>query len=138
MTETELSNVGMKKWLGEISERFSKNQAEMQSQVDEFMRNFAQQKEEEYEQAETEVNKPDADGFVKVTYRGKKTTTDGDVTIHATRNPHKKGRDKVMLDFYRFQRHEQKQQQLEKLRENFEVDKQRISKMKQSRNFKPY
>ena len=41
-------------------------------------------------------------------------------------------------DFYHFQQHERKREQLVKLREQFEADKARIAKMKSERKFRPY
>ena len=42
-----------------------------------------------------------------------------------------------LVDFYHFQQHEKKREQLLKLREQFEADKARIAKMKSERKFKP-
>jgi hypothetical protein len=44
----------------------------------------------------------------------------------------------VTPDFYHFQQHEKKREQLVKLREQFEADKARIAKMKSDRKFRPY
>ena len=44
----------------------------------------------------------------------------------------------VTPDFYHFQQHERKREQLVKLREQFEADKARIAKMKSERKFRPY
>jgi ribosomal RNA-processing protein 7 len=49
----------------------------------------------------------------------------------------KKKKAKDMTDFYHFQQHERKREGLMKLREQFELDKQRIAKMRADRSFKP-
>ena len=51
----------------------------------------------------------------------------------------KKKKKKAMdtSDFYHFQQHERKREQLMKLREQFEQDKQRIARMRANRKFKP-
>ena len=50
----------------------------------------------------------------------------------------KKKGNAVTPDFYHFQQHERKREQLVKLREQFEADKARIAKMRTERKFKPY
>jgi ribosomal RNA-processing protein 7 len=42
-----------------------------------------------------------------------------------------------MPNFYHFQQHERKREQLTKLRERFEQDKQRVARMRADRKFKP-
>ena len=51
--------------------------------------------------------------------------------------PRKKKRTMDTADFYHFQQHEKKREQLLKLREQFEKDKERIARMRATRKFKP-
>ena len=59
-------------------------------------------------------------------------------TLSADQKKKKKKGNAVTPDFYHFQQHERKREQLVKLREQFEADKARIAKMKSERKFRPY
>ena len=50
----------------------------------------------------------------------------------------KKKSEGANLDFYQFQKHERKREQLARLREQFEADKTRIAKMRSERKFRPF
>jgi ribosomal RNA-processing protein 7 len=60
---------------------------------------------------------------------------DSDDGARLAKKKKKKAQD--MPNFYHFQRHEAKREQLLKLREQFEQDKQRIARMRADRKFKP-
>ena len=63
---------------------------------------------------------------------------DGDDSDDGARpSKKKKKKPQEMPNFYHFQRHEAKREQLVKLREQFEQDKQRIARMRADRKFKP-
>eukprot|EP01098_Paradermamoeba_levis_P010233 TRINITY_DN4301_c0_g1_i4.p1 TRINITY_DN4301_c0_g1~~TRINITY_DN4301_c0_g1_i4.p1 ORF type:complete len:126 (-),score=53.55 TRINITY_DN4301_c0_g1_i4:155-487(-) len=110
------------------------------------------------------MNQVDEDGFIKVIKKGKKKNTDGSIHVSGFKAsplpvspfalpPHqqagstvragavedkKKKKEKILHDFYKFQKAEAKQQQLEQLRQKFEEDKKRIERLKNNRKFKPY
>ncbi|KAL1520407.1 hypothetical protein AB1Y20_021993 [Prymnesium parvum] len=134
---------------GGAARRESREQ--MQRTVDAFMRKFdAAQARREAEEA-ARHNTMDADGFVVVSRkRGRSTATEESTgatvgvaskahELHesATSKKKKKKNKGELVDFYHFQQHERKREQLAKLREQFEADKARIAKMKQERKFKP-
>ncbi|KAI9258510.1 SSU rRNA processing protein [Sporodiniella umbellata] len=115
---------------------------ELQNEVDTFMVKF---KEDEYKkERETleRMNQMDDDGFTVVVRHKKNKTTAGDISVSAisaemaeTMRAKPK---KELINFYRFQTREKKLNELSELRKKFEEDKVKISKLKQSRKFKPY
>jgi len=123
---------------------------QLQRSADSFMKKFdAAEKRREAEE-EARHNTMDDDGFVLVTRkRGRSTTTEESTgaTVGVASTHHgeqeepgrkKKKKKGELLNFYHFQQHEKKREQLAKLREQFEADKARIAKMKQERKFKPH
>lgn len=85
---------------------------------------------------------PDKDGFVLVQrVRNKARVSDG-MTSVAVANmksaEEMKQKTYEKVDFYRFQVRSARKSQLETLKKQFEDDKKKIAKMKQSRKFKPY
>jgi len=136
-----------------VSERLPRAEApegveELQRSVDSFMQAFEADELRRREHEEQQHNRMDDDGFVLVTRKrtGRSVATDGQVTVGAAsaaaqaalaeKRKKKKTADRV--DFYQFQRHERKKEQLSKLREQFEADKARIAKMRAERKFRPY
>lgn len=79
---------------------------------------------------------PDADGFITVTRTNKRLKRAGDDAAAAAQ-PEKKKKVTELHDFYHFQKHERKREHLQKLRQRFEDDKQRIAAMKAQRRFRP-
>jgi len=88
--------------------------------------------------------------FVLVTRKrqGRSSASDGNATMSAAsqaaqnalaeKRAIKKKKKGANLDFYQFQKHERKREQLARLREQFEADKTRIAKMRAERKFKPF
>ncbi|KAK2964752.1 putative ribosomal RNA-processing protein 7 [Blattamonas nauphoetae] len=74
-----------------------------------------------------------ASGFVQATTK-KKRKTFGNFTqpVYETKEP------TYVTDFYKFQKAETKQKQMEEIRKQFEEDKSKIQKLQQSRMFKPF
>ena len=112
---------------------------ELQRSVDEFMRRFEAEESRRQEEADAEHNRMDSDGFVVVAKKrkGRSTSTDASgatagpaseaaQAAAAARREKKAQKKGVQLDFYQFQHHERKREQLVKLREQFEADKARI------------
>lgn len=89
---------------------------ELQQQVDSYMMKF---KENEYQKERDlldRMNKMDEDGFVVVSRHKKKRNTDGEIQVTATSSasaasydPTKAKKKKELVDFYRFQLREKKQ-----------------------------
>ena len=81
----------------------------------------------------------DDDGWVTVTSKSKKGAkkpTKNDAKSRAKAKA--MGQKKELLNFYKFQRKEKKEDLIQNLREKFEEDKKRVSLMRAERKFKPY
>jgi len=138
---------GMEKWRKEYQSSYVVNIKQLQKEVDRFMWNFDKEKEERKKKVEALSSAPDADGWVTVTRKGRKHTTGaGGKTVGvaakidlATIEHIKEKEKKLQKDnFYRFQRTDKKQHNIEELRIRFEEDKKRIEKMRQGRKFRPF
>jgi ribosomal RNA-processing protein 7 len=118
----------------------------------------------EYEQAEeakrhaiaAAKTKPDDDGFVTVTYNtavGSKMDLEQTVTGHNDHNHRRKSGQKRsrsrkqkqqqqqqqgLPDFYRFQRKEQRQRTMDELRQQFQQDLDRVQRLKEEKQYKPF
>ncbi|CAO3648926.1 unnamed protein product [Cunninghamella echinulata] len=141
---TPLQPLGFQRYL--LSFQLSRPDPELlQTQVDAYMLKFKENEYQKERELLERMNKMDEDGFVVVSRHKKKKNTDGDIHVTATSaavavndqslKPKKK---RELVDFYRFQLREKKQNELLELRKRFEEDKRKIEKLKQSRKFKPY
>lgn len=117
----------------------------LQMEVDSFLKKF---KDEEYQKEREKLermNQMDEDGFTVVVRHKKNKTTDGSVNVAAVsaemaeaQIQYQTKKKKELVNFYRFQMREQKQNELVELRKRFEEDKAKIARLKQNRKFKPY
>lgn len=127
------------------------SRGELQESVDSLMRSFEGGEERRRQEEDEKHNQMDSDGFVLVTRKrtGRSTANDGNATMSAAshakesvlaekRAAKKKKTEGANIDFYQFQKHERKREQLVRLREQFEADKNRIAKMRADRKFKPF
>ena len=115
----------------------------LKAQVDAAMALFAEAEEKEKREAERIRNMPDEDGFVTVTRgKGRRTNMDGQgasvMPLRTEDAQQLKPKDHTLVDFYRFQKREQKRNELAELRRKFDQDKQKIAALKEKRKFKPY
>jgi len=130
---------GLEKWIAE--RKASQVDTEtLQKEVDAFMRAFDKQKALEEAEREAQANMPDEDGFITVGKgRGRKGVTDGEISVKGIRATDvKQKKEKVLIDFYRFQKMEAREREISELRKKFEHDKQRIAQLKAQRKFRPY
>lgn len=133
----------------------------LQSSVASFMEQFEAEEAARIAEEDARHNAMDADGFVVVSRKrtGRGNATDGTGAVvgvasagaerhyaaeaageldgEAADPRRKKKRSKEVSDFYHFQQHEKKREGLLKLRAQFEADRERISKMRAERKFKP-
>jgi Ribosomal RNA-processing protein 7 (RRP7) C-terminal domain len=72
-------------------------------------------------------SEPDEEGFITVTRRERE---DGVVE--------RKNKAIGLEDFYKFQKRERREKQMEELRKKFEEDKKKVEKAKEGRKFKPF
>ncbi|KAJ2775922.1 hypothetical protein IWQ57_000079 [Coemansia nantahalensis] len=116
----------------------------LKAEVDSFMAKFEESQYERERMLTQQHNVPDADGFVTVVRRGRNTKNSdgaGSVTAASVEDARAAGAKKkevVFGNMYRFQVRERKNNQLVELRKKFEEDKERIARMRQSRQFRPY
>ena len=82
----------------------------------------------------------DEDGWVTVTAKSKKGAKKrGGNNDERARAKAKAGaKNKELLNFYKFQKKEKKEDLIQSLREKFEEDKKRVATMRAERKFKPY
>jgi len=130
---------GLKKWLNQYHD-VRVSPTALQQEVDTFMKAFATKEAERIKEKHETHNQMDDDGFIKVQKGSSRrnTHTDGTITVTTAKGTIKPKKEKVLLDFYRFQRRKAREEQITELRKKFEEDKLRISKLKAARRFKPY
>ncbi|KAJ3268401.1 Ribosomal RNA-processing protein 7 [Terramyces sp. JEL0728] len=114
----------------------------LKEKVDEAMLLFEDLERIEKQRKLDSRNVTDEDGFVLVTRQGRKNNIDGkggsQATITKQEAEKLKPKNHALQDFYRFQMRERKRNELAELRRKFELDKEKIEKMKQEARFKPY
>ena len=98
------------------------------------MKSYDQKVQEEEKLIEIIQNQPDEDGFTKVLPKNGKKFQIKKLDQSELRKPKKKEFD---IPFYKFQRVEKQMSKMEKLRDQFEEDKQKIQRLKSTRKFKP-
>ncbi|KAJ1724969.1 hypothetical protein LPJ53_000823 [Coemansia erecta] len=117
----------------------------LKEEVDSYMAKFQEAQYERDRMLSQQQNVPDEDGFITVVRRGR-TTRNGDsngaftaASVEEAREAGaNKKKDVVFGNMYRFQVRERKHDQLTDLRKKFEEDKEKIARMRQTRQFRPY
>ncbi|KAJ1752774.1 hypothetical protein LPJ78_002396 [Coemansia sp. RSA 989] len=134
---------GLSRYLYEY--RASRPPAELlKTEVDSYMEKFEAAQYERDRMLSQQQNVPDEDGFITVVRRGRHTkNTDGSVSVTAAsaddaRAAGSKKKEVLFGNMYRFQMRERKNNQLLELRKKFEQDKEKIARMRQARQFRPY
>ncbi|KAJ2850031.1 hypothetical protein IWW36_002216 [Coemansia brasiliensis] len=116
----------------------------LKTEVDSYMEKFEAAQYERERMLSQQQNVPDEDGFVTVVRRGRHTkNTDGSVSVTAAsaddaRAAGSRKKEVLIGNMYRFQMRERKNNQLLELRKKFEQDKEKIARMRQARQFRPY
>ena len=116
----------------------------LQQRSDVYLSNFDKLQQEKREQDAIDA-RPDEDGWIKVVKSSKRkarrahlnpatAAQSGDFVV---RKDNAKSSAKVLDDFYKFQKREQRRKELEQLRTTFQDEKSRISKMQGDRRFRP-
>mmetsp|Transcript_29005 Transcript_29005/g.39458 ORF Transcript_29005/g.39458 Transcript_29005/m.39458 type:complete len:250 (-) Transcript_29005:442-1191(-) len=112
------------------------DQEKLQQDTDAAMTQFEEKEAAEAtRRASLREGDADQDGFTEVVYKRKHR--EGAVNGTDDGKRRKKKQPLELSNFYRHQIREAKQEQLKKLRERFEEDKERIEKMKRIRKFRP-
>ncbi|CAF1586217.1 unnamed protein product [Adineta ricciae] len=142
---TPASLHGIPKWIKEYRDRFCMDL----DQLEQSSRNFLtvnKVKSSGQSQDNNQSNEDDNDddgGWTVVSHSLKKTrqrmVPSTDKTLNRLRAKHKRSSEKKeLMNFYKFQMTDKKVDQLEQLKMKFELDKQRITQMRQQRKFKPF
>ncbi|KAJ2234693.1 hypothetical protein H4R99_004014 [Coemansia sp. RSA 1722] len=116
----------------------------LKADVDGYMAKFQEAQFERDRMLAQKQNVPDEDGFITVVRRGRNTrNSDGKnavvaATVEEAREAAVKKKEVLFGNMYRFQVRERKRDQLAELRKKFEEDKEKIARMRQARQFRPY
>ena len=134
---------GLNSWVAAHRQKRPGTAAAVKAKIDEW---FEKKQAEDDERAEEEARAAKSeDGWTKVqAKRGRRKTTDestgttvGGIRA-ATADARRKGPKKIANEeFYRFQSKEKKRNEIIELQAKFELDKQRIARLKAARKFKP-
>ncbi len=134
------SRPGLAKAL-EVHISVRKDPLELGQEANIWMEAFDKAEMEEKRKCDARAREPDEDGFITVHYkkRGKRQRSEEgwmDAMEHEHRR--KKKKDLTLTNFYRHQIREAKRDQLAELRRKFEADKEKVQKMKMSRQLMPF
>lgn len=133
---------GLEKWRQEYVSSLPPPADKLKAEIEQYMSEYDRKVEEEKEAAKKLEGVPDEEGWIKVTRLSKNTaaaTSRPQSNDKCTKRKLKKrNREKELLHFYKFQVRESKKEQVMKLRQKFEEDKQQIARMKAARKFRPY
>lgn len=110
----------------------------VRNEVEQFMTYYDQSFEEEKQKSKDMT--VDEDGWITVTKHSKtpKIPRKEGVSERIIQKQKKALEKQTLLNFYRSQMRQQKEDKLDELRKKFEKDKKRIQLMQQNRKFKPY
>ncbi|KAL2919201.1 hypothetical protein HK105_201476 [Polyrhizophydium stewartii] len=141
--DTTSNPLGISKWVLQHAAMFP-DTSSLQTQVDHAMALFEDAEERARRELESRHNVPDEDGFVLVTRGAGRRNMHSDghgASVGVARADEAKSlkpKEKGLVDFYRFQKRENKRNQLADLRRKFEEDKAKIATLKTKRRFRPY
>jgi ribosomal RNA-processing protein 7 len=133
---------GIQKWIKEYRDRFSVDLNQLEQTSRAFLALKSNENSEITNQSNTNSNNDD-DGWTVVSRSLNKTRQrmipSTNKTLNRLRAKQKSSNQKKeLMNFYKFQMTDKKVDQLEQLKMKFELDKQRITQMRQQRKFKPF
>jgi len=138
-SETRKPVVGLRRWISDYSSRIITDWNHFQKDLDDYMLAYDERKEAENAELKEMSEVADDEGWVTVTSKSKKGARKPN-----NNNPNAKakakaaGKKKELLNFYKFQKKEKKEDLIQNLRDKFEEDKKRVALMRSERKFKPY
>ncbi|NXT83446.1 RRP7A protein, partial [Zapornia atra] len=138
-TESHPVKTGISKWIDSYAASVV-DPEELKAEVDAYMQDYDKKIAEEEAKAAEEEGVPDAEGWVKVTRKGRKPglpRTEA-ANLRVLEKEKQKRARKELLNFYAWQHRETKREHIAQLRKKFEEDKQRIALMRAQRKFRPY
>jgi len=139
-SETRKPVVGLRRWISDYSSSIITDWNHFQKDLDDYMIEYDAKKEEEIAELKEMGEVADDDGWVTVTSKSKKGAKKpkNNETAKSRAKAKAIGQKKELLNFYKFQKKEKKEDLIQNLREKFEEDKKRVSLMRAERKFKPY
>jgi len=144
-SETRKPVVGLRRWISDYSSRIITDWNHFQKDLDDYMVAYDERKATESAELKEMSEVADDDGWVTVTSKSKKGARKPNNNNNNNNNhPRSKakakaaGKKKELLNFYKFQKKEKKEDLIQNLREKFEEDKKRVAQMRSERKFKPY
>jgi len=133
----------MDKWLEEY--RSSQiDPIQLRKEVDTHMDEYDKRESEMKKRIESMRNVPDEEGWITIPKKKSKLSASQDIKVTPSAIStsvgiiDNKDKIKILNNFYRFQKRENKREALTELRRKFEEDKKRIAKLKENRKFRPY
>ncbi|XP_064011179.1 ribosomal RNA-processing protein 7 homolog A isoform X2 [Pogoniulus pusillus] len=138
-TESHPVKTGISKWIANYAASVV-DPEELKAEVDDYMQAYDKKIAEEEAKAAEKEGVPDAEGWVKVTRKGRKPglpRTEA-ANLRVLEKEKQKRARKELLNFYAWQHRETKREHIAQLRKKFEEDKQRIALMRAQRKFRPY
>lgn len=139
--ETRQPLLGMRRWISDYKSRIITDWDHFQKDLDDYMMKYDAKKEGEDAKLKEIGEEADEDGWVTVTSKSKKSARKQQNNHKNDRSKAKAkaiGKKKELLNFYKFQKKERKEDLIQNLREKFEEDKKRVALMRAERKFKPY
>ncbi|RWS16041.1 ribosomal RNA-processing protein 7 A-like protein [Dinothrombium tinctorium] len=128
---------GVKKWQKEYNDAVV-DREEMKNEIDEYMKAYDERVEREIREAKEKAGVPDEEGWITVGKHGKHSFIPNNEHIDNLILAKKRKSDKILTNFYNFQKAQTKIDNLHALRAKFEEDKKRLALMKATRKFKPF
>merc|ERR1712130_1067443 len=128
------------RWIQSYQETLADPQ-ELEKQSNAFMRQFDTKIRREAEERARKA-KEEEDGWTVVGGAKKVKTADGSAQVTGIKAGdvilRRSKKSKILTNFYKFQKQEQRHEKLAELRKQFEADKERIEQMKSARQFRPF
>lgn len=138
-SETRNPVTGIRRFISDYSADIISDWSHFQKDIDDYMIAYDATKAAEVEKLK-EMGEEDEEGWVTVTSKSKKGAKKrGNNNSDKARAKSKAAaKNKELLNFYKFQKTEKKEDLIQNLREKFEEDKKRVASMRAERKFKPY
>jgi len=139
-SETRQPLTGMKRWSANYRESIITDWDGYEKDIDEYMKAYDARKEEEGKKLKEMGEEADEEGWVTVTSKSKKAGVKNSQKDQERAKAKAKaaGEKKELLNFYKFQEKEKKEDLIQNLRQKFEEDKKKVANMKAERRFRPY
>ena len=131
----------MRRWISDYTTSIITDWDHFQKDLDDYMIQYDVKKADEDAKLKETSEEADEDGWVTVTSKSKKSARKPNNNNNSDRSRAKAkavGKNKELLNFYKFQKKEKKEDLIQNLRDKFEEDKKRVASMKAERKFKPY